>query len=88
MESQYILNAVPACPPGEGAAIQAGAWRQGWLARWQAFLTSRARRRTATLLSELDEHILRDIGAPEWALRDSELLRQTEHDRRAHWLSP
>ncbi|MBO1112437.1 hypothetical protein [Bordetella petrii] len=86
MESQYILNAAPACPPAGGLAARARAWREACAAWWLGIQTRRACHRTATQLSDLDDHILRDIGAPAWALRESEALRQIEHNRRNQWL--
>ncbi|MCD0503262.1 isoleucyl-tRNA synthetase [Bordetella petrii] len=48
--------------------------------------TRRASRQAVMAVSHLDAHVLRDIGAPEWLLRESEATRQLEHHRRAHWL--
>jgi len=86
MESQCILNTAPASPPASGLAVRVGAWREACAAWWLGIQARRACHRTASLLSDLDEHILRDIGAPAWALRESEALRQIEHNRRNQWL--
>ncbi|HYG45512.1 MAG TPA: hypothetical protein VEA17_21515 [Bordetella sp.] len=86
MESQGILSSAPAARPANAITIGMDFLRQAWAAWWCALLTRRARRRTATALRDLDEHVLRDIGAPDWALRESEALRQMDYNRRAHWL--
>ena len=85
MESQCTLNPLLACAPDRPIPLGRRI-RDAWAAWWQAFLTHRAHKQTLVALSELDEHVLRDIGAPGWALRESEALRQIEHNRHTHWL--
>ncbi|MBV7486720.1 hypothetical protein [Bordetella sp. BOR01] len=85
MESQWTLSSSPAARPASAAATRIGV-RQVWAAWWHAVLARRACQRTATILKDLDEHVLRDIGAPGWALRDREALCQMQHNRQAHWL--
>ncbi|MBO9356737.1 hypothetical protein GG851_22330 [Bordetella petrii] len=86
MESQCILGPASKSTLGLPAAARADAWRRALATWWQAMQTRRARQRTATLLSELNEHLLHDIGAPPWALSESKTLRAMARNRRKYWL--
>jgi len=83
MESQWTLDPVPG---GAGNPLHASPWRAAWTAWRQAVQARRAGQRTATALHELDEHVLRDIGAPDWLLLETEARRQLALQRQAHWL--
>ncbi|GAB1575169.1 hypothetical protein [Bordetella petrii] len=83
MESQWTLD-----PVSGGAAnpLHASPWRAAWTAWRQAAQARRAGQRTATALHELDEHVLRDIGAPDWLLLETAVRRELELQRQSHWL--
>ena len=87
MESQPLLNANTVPLFSGQTTTGLAAWRRACLAWWQSIQAQRACRRTATLLKDLDQHMLDDIGAPAWALRESEIQRQIEESRRKRWLS-
>jgi len=93
MQSQWTLDpapaaARPAClaPPSPRGINLAAAVRDACAAWWQALLTRRAGRQAAVALSDLDDHLLRDVGAPGWLLQETQVLREIEQNRLAHWL--
>jgi len=85
MQSQWTLDSAP---PAARAARRASlaAVLDAARAAWQALLARHARRQAALALGDLDDHMLRDVGAPGWLLRETQILREIEQNRLSHWL--
>lgn len=78
-----VISRPPDKKDYRGSALMLG---QMWASCWQAWLARQRCRRTVTLLSHLDEHLLQDIGAPAWAIQEVATARLTEQYRREQWL--
>ena len=56
----------------------------GWL--WSCYLGYRARNRLRRLAVDLDEHMLQDVGAPDWLVSEATVNRELARLRDANYL--
>ena len=53
---------------------------------WAAYCQWRLQSRLRTLAADMDPHIMKDMGVPEWLVRESTVQRQLERMRNADYL--